>query len=83
MPITAPCQDLIEAGILFAGTPDQVHDQIVRFSDAMGGLGNLIIMGQGGTLDHAETVDSLTLFGKEVLPRLVAYRPPELDHAAA
>ena len=69
-PITAPCTDLIEAGIMFAGTPDQVHDQIVRFNAAMGGIGNLIVMGQGGPLSHEETVDSLTLFGTKVLPRL-------------
>jgi hypothetical protein len=27
-------------------------------------------MAQGGWLDHANTVDNLTLFSKEVLPRL-------------
>jgi hypothetical protein len=28
------------------------------------------MMGQGGNLSHAETVANLTLFSKEVLPRL-------------
>jgi hypothetical protein len=28
------------------------------------------MMGQGGLLDHDETVANLTLFSKEVLPRL-------------
>jgi len=69
---TASCEELIEAGLMFAGTPDQVLRQITRFSDAMGGIGNLLLMCQGGDLGHDDTVDSLTLFGREVLPGLRA-----------
>jgi alkanesulfonate monooxygenase SsuD/methylene tetrahydromethanopterin reductase-like flavin-dependent oxidoreductase (luciferase family) len=71
----ASIQDLIEAAILFCGTPDQVHAQIAEFVDYTGGLGHLLSMGQAGFLSHADTVDSMTLFGKEVLPRLKAMRP--------
>jgi alkanesulfonate monooxygenase SsuD/methylene tetrahydromethanopterin reductase-like flavin-dependent oxidoreductase (luciferase family) len=67
---TASCEELIEAGLLFAGTPDQVKKQIAKFTDAMGGIGNLLLMFQGGDLGHADTVDSLTRFGREVLPQL-------------
>lgn len=66
----ASLEDLIEAGILLAGTPDQVYRQITEFSDAIGGFGHLLLMAQAGCLSHAETTDSLTLIGKEVLPRL-------------
>jgi alkanesulfonate monooxygenase SsuD/methylene tetrahydromethanopterin reductase-like flavin-dependent oxidoreductase (luciferase family) len=66
----APMTDLVEAGLLFAGTPDQVFDQIVKFSDAVGGIGHMLLMMQGGTLSHAETVDNLKLFARGVLPRL-------------
>ncbi len=66
----ASIQDLIDAAILFCGTPDQVHEQITTFADYTGGLGHLLSMSQAGFLSHADTVDSLTLFGKEVLPRL-------------
>ena len=38
----------------------------------MGGFENLLLMFQGGDLGHAETVDSLTLFGREVLPQIQA-----------
>jgi alkanesulfonate monooxygenase SsuD/methylene tetrahydromethanopterin reductase-like flavin-dependent oxidoreductase (luciferase family) len=69
---SASIQDLIEAAILFCGTPDQVHAQIAEFVDYTGGLGHLLSMGQAGFLSHADTVDSMTLFGKEVLPRLKA-----------
>ena len=65
-------QDLIDAGIIFAGTPDQVYHQIATFRDRCGGLGNLLAMCQAGHLSHEDTVDNLTLLAKEVLPRLQA-----------
>jgi alkanesulfonate monooxygenase SsuD/methylene tetrahydromethanopterin reductase-like flavin-dependent oxidoreductase (luciferase family) len=69
-------QDLIDAGILFCGTPDQVYQQITEFIDYTGGLGNLLSMTHAGFLSHEDTTDSLTLFGKEVLPRLKDYKQP-------
>jgi alkanesulfonate monooxygenase SsuD/methylene tetrahydromethanopterin reductase-like flavin-dependent oxidoreductase (luciferase family) len=69
---TASVEELIEAGLVFAGTPDEVRNQIGKFDSAMGGIGNLLLMFQGGDLGHAETMDSLTLFGREVLPRIGA-----------
>ncbi len=41
-------QDLIDAGILFCGTPDQVYEQIVDFCEYCGGMGNLLMMGHAG-----------------------------------
>ncbi len=76
-------QDLIDAGIMFCGTPDQVYDQIVAFCDYCGGMGNLIMMGHAGSLSHDETVDNLTLFAREVLPRLREYRQPRAEAPAA
>jgi alkanesulfonate monooxygenase SsuD/methylene tetrahydromethanopterin reductase-like flavin-dependent oxidoreductase (luciferase family) len=66
----ATVRDFVDACSVFAGTPDQVYDQIARFYDLTGGFGHLLMMGQGGNLSHAETVANLTLFSKEVLPRL-------------
>lgn len=67
---TASCEELIEAGLLFAGTPDQVKKQIEKFCGAMGGIGNLLLMFQGGDLNHSDTMDSVTMFGREILPQL-------------
>lgn len=69
--------DMVDAAIAFAGTPDDVHGQIVEFARSVGGFGNLILMGHGGDLSHADTVANLSLFGTEVLPRLA-----ELDQDA-
>ncbi len=66
----ADVPDLIQAGTCFAGTPDQVYEQIADFHDYVGGFGHILGMMQGGHLSHAETVKNITLFSKEVLPRL-------------
>jgi alkanesulfonate monooxygenase SsuD/methylene tetrahydromethanopterin reductase-like flavin-dependent oxidoreductase (luciferase family) len=80
---TAGVEDLIGAGLLFCGTPDQVYAQIVEFCEYCGGMGNLLMMGQGGLLSHKDTVDNLTLFAKNVLPRLQEYRQPVTEAPAA
>jgi alkanesulfonate monooxygenase SsuD/methylene tetrahydromethanopterin reductase-like flavin-dependent oxidoreductase (luciferase family) len=57
--------------VLFAGTPDQVYEQLKRFYDSVGGFGNLLVQ-MGGTETHDEICDSLTLYATEVQPRLEA-----------
>jgi alkanesulfonate monooxygenase SsuD/methylene tetrahydromethanopterin reductase-like flavin-dependent oxidoreductase (luciferase family) len=76
-------QDLVDAGVMFCGTPDQVYEQIADFTEYCGGMGNLLMMGQAGFLNHADTVNNLELFSKEVLPRLKGYKQPEPQIAAA
>jgi alkanesulfonate monooxygenase SsuD/methylene tetrahydromethanopterin reductase-like flavin-dependent oxidoreductase (luciferase family) len=70
--LTGSVDEYINAGIAFAGTPDTVYAQIKEFYDHVGGLGHLLMMGQGGHINHEDTVDNLTMFSKEVLPRLQA-----------
>jgi alkanesulfonate monooxygenase SsuD/methylene tetrahydromethanopterin reductase-like flavin-dependent oxidoreductase (luciferase family) len=62
--------DAVESGIMFAGTPDEVHDQVVKFYDHVGGFGHMLMMGQAGFLDHEETIHGITTFAREVMPRL-------------
>ena len=67
----------MDARTVFAGTPDQVFEQIKTFNQEVGGFGNLIIMGQGGTLSYDETRANLQLFADEVMPRLGDLTMPE------
>ena len=60
----------MERGLMFAGTPDQVHKQIKKFYDQVGGFGHLLIMGQAGFLEHDDTVHGIRMFAREVYPRL-------------
>jgi hypothetical protein len=69
-PDRATVEEFIDAGICFAGTPDMVFGPMKEFHDHVGGFGHLLMMAQGGHISHADTVDNLTMFSKEVLPRL-------------
>lgn len=69
----ADARTMIAGGLMFAGTPDQVYDQIVDFYQHVGGFGNLLMMCHAGTMSYADTAASLTLFAREVLPRLKDY----------
>jgi hypothetical protein len=40
-------------------------------------------MGHAGSLSHDETVDNITLFAKEVFPRLRAYKQPSVEVVTA
>jgi alkanesulfonate monooxygenase SsuD/methylene tetrahydromethanopterin reductase-like flavin-dependent oxidoreductase (luciferase family) len=60
----------IEAGTMFAGTPDQVLQQIRKHWHHVGGYGHLLIMGQAGFLEHDDTVHGIRMFAREVYPRL-------------
>jgi alkanesulfonate monooxygenase SsuD/methylene tetrahydromethanopterin reductase-like flavin-dependent oxidoreductase (luciferase family) len=79
----ASVDELVDAGILFCGTPDDVYAQIIDFCEHCGGMDNLLMMAQAGFLTHEQTVDNLTLFAREVLPRLKAYKQPDPEVAAA
>ncbi|MDA1311444.1 MAG: hypothetical protein O2985_17815, partial [Proteobacteria bacterium] len=76
-PTKATVQEFMDARTVFAGTPDQVFEQIKTFNQEVGGFGNLIIMGQGGTLSYNETRANLQLFADEVMPRLGELKMPE------
>jgi alkanesulfonate monooxygenase SsuD/methylene tetrahydromethanopterin reductase-like flavin-dependent oxidoreductase (luciferase family) len=76
-------QDLIDAGVMFCGTPDEVHDQILDFVDHTGGMGNLLMMAHAGPMQHDDVVDNLTLFAREVYPRLKALKQADARAPAA
>ena len=66
----ATVEKAIEAGIMFAGTPDSVFKQIKRFYEHVGGFGHLLNMGQAGFLEHDDSVHGIRTFAREVYPRL-------------
>ena len=62
-------------GLLFAGSPGTVYQQIMDFYDKVGGFGHLVMIGRSGFMTHAEAEKSIKLFGQEVLPRLREITP--------
>jgi alkanesulfonate monooxygenase SsuD/methylene tetrahydromethanopterin reductase-like flavin-dependent oxidoreductase (luciferase family) len=69
----ATVEGAIKAGIMMAGTPDQVVAQVRAVHDHVGGFGHLLNMGQAGFLEHDETIRGIKMFAREVYPRLKAF----------
>ena len=70
IPTVAKLSDQMQRGNVFAGTPDQVYEQIKAFWEFSGGFGNMMIMGQAGFLSDQDATKSMKLYAKEVYPRL-------------
>jgi hypothetical protein len=68
---------------MVCGDPDQCYKQVTDFIEYTGGLGNLLVMAQAGHLNHKDTVDSLTVLAKEIMPRLKEYKQPVVQQVAA
>ncbi|MGI6875980.1 LLM class flavin-dependent oxidoreductase [Amycolatopsis sp. 3B14] len=60
--------ELIERGIVFAGSAATVAGQIERFYEHVGGFGHLLLMGQAGHLGHEDTVRGIANFAEGVAP---------------
>ena len=69
-------EDLVKAGIMFVGTPEDVISQLLEFTESVGGLGHLLLMWHAGHLAHADAMDQITLLAKEVMPRLQRRHAP-------
>jgi alkanesulfonate monooxygenase SsuD/methylene tetrahydromethanopterin reductase-like flavin-dependent oxidoreductase (luciferase family) len=66
-------------GRMYAGNPDTVYRQIMEFYEKVGGFGQLIMVGKTGFITHDEAVKNITMFSKEVLPRLREIKPVEVE----
>jgi alkanesulfonate monooxygenase SsuD/methylene tetrahydromethanopterin reductase-like flavin-dependent oxidoreductase (luciferase family) len=78
---TATVEQFMDTDTVFAGTPDDVFNQLNAFNTRMGGVGHLLFFGQGGHLSHQDAKENIRLFGTEVAPRLRELGAP--DQAAA
>ena len=70
LPGKTTLKDQMARGNVFAGTPDQVFNQIKAFWEYSGGFGHLLIMGQAGFLSDKDALKSMRLYTNEVYPRL-------------
>jgi alkanesulfonate monooxygenase SsuD/methylene tetrahydromethanopterin reductase-like flavin-dependent oxidoreductase (luciferase family) len=68
-------EQALAQGIMFAGNPDSVFNQIRDFHDKVGGFEHIILMGRSGFMTHEEAEKGIRLFAKEVLPRLQEIPP--------
>ncbi|ETX07604.1 MAG: hypothetical protein ETSY2_10250 [Candidatus Entotheonella gemina] len=68
-------EEAMERGILFAGSPDTVYEQIMDFYGKVGGFDNLVMVGHSGFMTHVEAEQGIKRFAREVLPRLKEVAP--------
>jgi alkanesulfonate monooxygenase SsuD/methylene tetrahydromethanopterin reductase-like flavin-dependent oxidoreductase (luciferase family) len=78
----ATIEQTVKAGLMFAGTPDQVYDQIIEFYEAVGGFEHFQMMAHAGSMNHEDTCDNLRLFATHVKPRLEEYYARARQEAA-
>ncbi|MEB3102130.1 LLM class flavin-dependent oxidoreductase [Ferviditalea candida] len=64
-------KDLIDRGMLIAGSPDSVRDQLIELNRTLG-FGKLNINMHFGNMPHHRTMKNIELLGKHVLPALRA-----------
>jgi alkanesulfonate monooxygenase SsuD/methylene tetrahydromethanopterin reductase-like flavin-dependent oxidoreductase (luciferase family) len=48
-------EQAMQRGLLFAGNPDTVYQQIMDFYEKVGGFNHLVMIGRSGFMTHAET----------------------------
>ena len=70
VPVNPTLEQQMARGNVFAGTPDQVYEQIKAFWEYSGGFGHMMLMGQAGFLSDDDALKSMKLYTKEVYPRL-------------
>jgi alkanesulfonate monooxygenase SsuD/methylene tetrahydromethanopterin reductase-like flavin-dependent oxidoreductase (luciferase family) len=87
LPLQPKLEEQMARGNVFAGTPDQVFEQIKNLWEYAGGFGHLLMMGQAGFLSYDETLASMRLFTDEVYPRLkeltASYDPERMQELRA
>jgi alkanesulfonate monooxygenase SsuD/methylene tetrahydromethanopterin reductase-like flavin-dependent oxidoreductase (luciferase family) len=66
---TATYRDLVDAGVVIAGSPATVRDQLREFCREYG-IGNLHAMLSFGSLPRHLVMKNIQLFSEEVLPHL-------------
>ena len=66
LPLNPTLDQQMARGNVFAGTPDQVYEQIKAFWEYSGGFGHMLIMGQAGFLSDADALKSMRLYSNDV-----------------
>jgi alkanesulfonate monooxygenase SsuD/methylene tetrahydromethanopterin reductase-like flavin-dependent oxidoreductase (luciferase family) len=62
-------EELLEAGMIIAGTPEQVTERFATIQRELG-IGHLLLEAQESRMDHPTTMRSIELMGQKVIPAL-------------
>ena len=78
-PVPRTLEQVLAAGALLAGTPDEVGEQITRLRDEFG-VQYMVFTPGGGAAEHARMLETIQLFGEQVIP-LIRDSDPDQDLA--
>jgi alkanesulfonate monooxygenase SsuD/methylene tetrahydromethanopterin reductase-like flavin-dependent oxidoreductase (luciferase family) len=65
-PVPRTLDQLVESGMMLVGTPDDVGEQVQRLKDDLG-VEHIIFVACAGAVDHQRMLDTITLFGENVI----------------
>jgi alkanesulfonate monooxygenase SsuD/methylene tetrahydromethanopterin reductase-like flavin-dependent oxidoreductase (luciferase family) len=66
-PVPKTFEQLLESGFQIVGTPDEVGEQIQRLKEELN-VEYLISIMYGGITEHERMLESIRLFGEQVIP---------------
>lgn len=67
-PVPKTFEQMVESGFQLVGTPDDVGEQIQRLKEELN-VEYLIFIMYGGITEHARMLETIQLFGEEVIPK--------------
>lgn len=67
-PVPKTFEQLIDSGFQLVGTPDEVGEQVQKLKDELN-VEYIVFIMYGGITEHARMLESIQLFGEEVIPR--------------
>lgn len=68
-PVPKTFEQMLDSGFQIVGTPDEVGEQIERLRDELN-VEYLIFIMYGGITEHERMLETIRLFGEQVVPRL-------------
>jgi alkanesulfonate monooxygenase SsuD/methylene tetrahydromethanopterin reductase-like flavin-dependent oxidoreductase (luciferase family) len=75
-----PIDTFNDADMIVIGDADRCYEKMKHYADL--GVDQLLCYMQFGFLEHDDIMKSLEIIGKEVLPEIEAYEPPDDTPAA-
>ncbi|MBL7497984.1 LLM class flavin-dependent oxidoreductase [Frankia sp. CNm7] len=77
-PVPRTLEQMVAAGALLVGTPDEVGEQLEKLRDETG-VEYVIFNAAGGMTEHQRMLDMIQLFGEHVIPALSSVEPAEVS----
>lgn len=73
-PVPRTLEQMVAAGTMLVGTPDEVGEQVQKLRDELG-VEYVVFVACGGAVDHGRMLDTIRLFGEHVIPRVSSPEP--------